>query len=385
MNIAPHNSRIYARLNALHGIQPYSPIDILYFAGVTGSFAASASLFSAVYISQVLLEVPTGVLSDFVGRVRTVTLGTICNALSIGLYLIGGSYWTLLAGATFQGAMQAFFSGNNQALLYESCLQDGDETYHSHMARAERNFHIAATVSAVFGGVLALVSFRFVYATALLPAVCAIAASTRLVEPAAQQRNDATPRAHLSAAIRHLRSNSRLRTITAASSIEYAVGHASFSLQQAFNSTLWPVWALGMSRALSGLFASISFAMSSRIIDRFGPLKTLIYLGVWGKVLPLIGLLRPSVASPFMASTASLTFGTGIVANSTLMQQEFTSEQRATLGSITSVIGSVLAAVASVALGLLADQFGLRVALLCGLGSLSIATLLYVRLHNVAS
>ena len=46
----------------------YGPVAILYFAQVTGSFAQGLSVFSVAMLAAALLEVPTGVFSDRIGR-----------------------------------------------------------------------------------------------------------------------------------------------------------------------------------------------------------------------------------------------------------------------------------------------------------------------------
>ncbi len=382
MLIAPHNTKIYKWFNALHGLQLFSPIAILYFVSITHSYTAAASLFSAAYITQVLLEVPTGVLSDKYGRVRTITFGAVCYFVSLVLYVVGGGYAMLFVGALLEGAMRAFYSGNNQSLLFESGLQDGQDRYHHDMAGTETFFHVSATVSAVLGGVIATWSLRSVYVVSLLPAALTILVSTRFIEPQHAQSIKEKSLYHIKDSLKYLVQNKRLRLASVASSLEFGTGQAMFNLTLAFYKSVWPLWAVGVVRALSGLYATISFAFSGKIIDKLTPLKTVIYSGLWARVLSFIGLLFPGVASPLVISSSSLSFGTMTVAESVLLQKEFTSKQRATLGSITSLLGSMWYALASLGFGLLADHFGLQKALLCGLVPLSVSTLLYVRLKR---
>ena len=54
----------------------------------------------------------------------------------------------------------------------------------------------------------------------------------------------------------------------------------------------------------------------------------------------------------------SVFYGCKTVAESTLLQREFTDEQRATMGSLTQFFGSILFGVSSLALGILADAIG---------------------------
>ena len=55
------------------------------------------SVFSAAMLAQSLFEMPTGVLSDMVGRKKTVVYGALAGVFALSFYAIGGTYWALLA------------------------------------------------------------------------------------------------------------------------------------------------------------------------------------------------------------------------------------------------------------------------------------------------
>jgi predicted MFS family arabinose efflux permease len=63
-------------------------------------------------------------------------------------------------------------------------------------------------------------------------------------------------------------------------------------------------------------------------------------------------------------TTSSLFFGTGTVAQSSLLQKEFTHEQRATMGSLNSLASNLLFGVMAIILGFVADKIGPAKALL---------------------
>lgn len=63
-------------------------------------------------------------------------------------------------------------------------------------------------------------------------------------------------------------------------------------------------------------------------------------------------------------ASASVLYGTGEVAKSTLLQHEFTDGQRATMASINSLAGNAFFAVFVVLVGILADRVGLAGSLL---------------------
>jgi predicted MFS family arabinose efflux permease len=129
-------------------------------------------------------------------------------------------------------------------------------------------------------------------------------------------------------------------------------------------STVWPVWAIGIASMLSNLGAIVSFYFSGKVIKKFGELRTMIAGTVYSKVINIIALVFPTVASPAIMTTTSLFFGTGTVAESSLLQKEFTHEQRATMGSLNSLASSVAFGIAGVVLGFIADKIGPAKALL---------------------
>jgi MFS family permease len=118
-SIAAHNIRLLTWFNFFLDFRPYGPIAIIYFAQVTGSFALGLSIFALTSLSASLFEVPTGVLSDKMGRKNTIVTGAIVSTLAITWYAFGQSFWPLVIGAVLEGVAISFFSGNNEALLYD--------------------------------------------------------------------------------------------------------------------------------------------------------------------------------------------------------------------------------------------------------------------------
>ncbi len=76
MNISK-NVKLLKWFNFFSDFSLFSPIAILYFTQITGSFALGMSIFSVGMISAALFEVPTGIFSDKIGRKKTITLGAI--------------------------------------------------------------------------------------------------------------------------------------------------------------------------------------------------------------------------------------------------------------------------------------------------------------------
>ncbi len=108
----------------------------------------------------------------------------------------------------------------------------------------------------------------------------------------------------------------------------------------------------------------------------------LLWCNIGGIAIGAISVGLPTVASPALSTASSFLFGPGVVAQGSLMQKAFSSAQRATMGSLISLGGNILFAIAVFALGWAADRIGPRYALLIAqLLSIPVA-LLYWRLYR---
>jgi MFS family permease len=360
------NIRLLAWFNFWTDFRPYAPIAILYFSQVSGSYALGMSVYSVAMLSQSLFEVPTGVFSDMIGRKRTVVCGAVAGLLSLTFYAICGAYPVLIIGGIFEGLARAFYSGNNDALLHDTLAESGQrETFQEYLGKTSSMFQFALGISALIGGLIAAVSFQAVMWVSVIPPLLALGVSLFFVEPKMHTHKSSNIYAHLGTAFQNIVRNPRLRTISAASVLSYAIGESSWLFRSTFVASLWPVWALGVAQMIGNLTAAIGYYFAGRLIRRFGEFRLLIGGMSLSEAIDLFGLLVPTVLSPALMASNSIFFGVNNVASRGLLQREFTDEQRATMGSLNSFAGSITFAVFSFLLGALADRIGVIPALVC--------------------
>ena len=158
--------------------------------------------------------------------------------------------------------------------------------------------------------------------------------------------------------------NKKLRLLNISSIISYAIGESTYQFRAAFVNTLWPLWAVGFSQILSSIGAAISYWYSGKLIKKVGAFRLLLISNIYSKVINIGSVAVATVGSPVLLSSTSLFHGANDVANSKLMQKEFTDEQRATLGSINSFMGNLAFGIFAVILGIFADKLGPTKALL---------------------
>ncbi|OGG29463.1 hypothetical protein A2973_02870 [Candidatus Gottesmanbacteria bacterium RIFCSPLOWO2_01_FULL_49_10] len=359
------NIKLLSWLNFCTDFVFFAPVAILYFAHVTGSYALGMSIFSLAYVSSAIFEMPTGIISDMVGRKKTTIFGAVGSVGCVTLYAIGGSYWMLALGALLQGLARAFYSGNNDALLHDTLRETGKESeYHTYLGKTSSMFQIALALAAAMGGFMASRSYALVMWASVIPQIGALVIATQLVEPSIETRSNTNIFVHIREALGQFKQNYRLRLLTLASAMRFGLGESGYFLRTAFISTLWPVWAIGVLSAFSNLVAALGFFYGGRLIDKFQPLRVLNFEIISNRIVNLAALLFPTVVSPVLMNSTSLVFGAGTVAMNSLLQKEFTQAQRATMSSLNAFVGSMVFGITSVILGVLADRFDARAALI---------------------
>ena len=360
------NIRILRAFNFCNDFILYAPVAILYFTRVSGSFALGMSIFSIAMFSSAIFEIPTGIFSDRIGRKRTVTLGAISYVFCTIFYAIGYSYIFLVAGAIFEGLGRSFFSGNNDALLYDTLLEERKENrFHEYLGNVGSMFQLALAVSALSGSFLAGVSFSLVVWLSVIPQIVCVLLSLKLKEPKVHgKKNTGNIYSHLSIAIKEFKRNKKLRLLSLSDILRYGVGEAYFYFNSTFIATLWPIWAIGLAKTLSYAGGALSFRFSGKVIDKFGAEKLLVTTSIYNRFINIVAILFPSILSPLLMSTPSLVYGISSVSTAKLLQKEYTKEQRATMDSLNSLGGSTFFAFFSIGLGLIADKFGIVSAML---------------------
>lgn len=353
------NIKLLALFNFFTDFHLYSAILIIYFAKVTGSYALGMSLFSVAMVSSALFEIPTGIFSDFIGRKKTMVLGAVCSILSVTFYAIGMNFLILFIGALFEGLRQAWYSGNNDALLYETLSSSNrKDDYDHYLGRTSAMFQVAAAVGIIVGGFIAVWSFPLVMWLSVIMQVVCLIISLFIVEPIKHSKQSSNIYTHLMVAIKKIWINRKLRLLSINSIISFAIGESTYQFRSAFVNTLWPLWAVGFSQVLSSIGAAISYWYSGKLIKKVGTFRLLFISNIYSKIINISSVVISTVASPVLLSSTSVFHGANDVANSKIMQKEFTDEQRATLGSINSFMGNLAFGFFAVILGIFADKFG---------------------------
>lgn len=355
---APIIKNIYAFYwsSFLGCFRPHWPIAVLYYQSITGSYASAMMVFSIIFLTQSILEIPTGLISDLVGRKKSMIAGALCSCVALFLYALGFNIWVLFAGAMCEGLGRSICSGTDKAFLYETLHeQDQSNEFEAIFGKANSFEQLALGLSAILGGLLTVISLQFVMWVAVIPTILNVFCAFLFVDVERPKINRQSPFDLFRDAIYGLTGNKRLRLVSLAEVIGFGFGEAAFYFQAVFFNLLIPQWLIGVVRSIHHFFGAIGFWSASSVITRFGHKHVLIGGNIIVSIIQFITLVTASVLTPFIMAILNVDYGYSSTAKNGLMQREFSNKQRATMGSMVSLAGSLCFSVVSILLGLIAD------------------------------
>ena len=226
-------TRLYAFSFLQKTLFPMAIITLFWKDRIGLSLTQILFLQSIFSIATVLLEYPSGYVSDRLGYRVALTIASLLGMAGWGLYTVAGSFGQVLAAEILLGVSLSFISGSDSALLYETLKAEGQEQFYArHEGRMNGFAQTGEAMGAIFAGVL--------YATApLLPFFLqagiwflAFIITRTMDEPA---RELCAPVSHLAEALRTIRFTFRENRLLRATILLNAVlGLASF----------YPVWLI---------------------------------------------------------------------------------------------------------------------------------------------
>ncbi len=142
-------------------------------------------LAALYYLFVVVLEVPSGWMSDRLGRVITLRLTAVAWIGAHTCFLLGDDrFVVIMIGQGLMAAGFASLSGTDVTFHYDTLeALDRAETYGDRQARVASIGLVSFAGAALAGGFLGLVDIRLAFAAALGMAVLQLSLTTQLTEP----------------------------------------------------------------------------------------------------------------------------------------------------------------------------------------------------------
>ena len=338
------------------------------------------SIFS---IAMLVLEIPSGYLSDTWGRKNTLIAGSVCGVFAYITYALSTQFIGFMTAELFLAVAFSFASGTVEALTYDTLLEEGETDAYKKIHGKQLFCRFG---SEAFGGLLAgalvLISLRTAFWVQIIPASIGFLLALSLEEPKRHKQQETR---HLDVMWNVLRQslihNIPLRSIIALSAIISTLTLSLFWFTQPYQIEVGlPLTLFGIAHAivvLAGAFASTNAHRISRVL---GDRLLLIYIAVTvivgyialGFILSLWGLLF------FLVVRVAWGLLTPLISD--IINRMTTSDIRATVLSIRAFVSRALFACLVPLFGYMADVLTLNTALLTigVVGGISIGSVIFL-------
>ncbi len=356
------------KLNCFFGdLWPLSALAIVYFEQITGSYATALGVFSIANIVQSLSEVPTGIISDKIGRRKTMITSASIFFLSFIIFALAGNLERgsfLILGGILWGIAEAFASGTDDALMYETMQQlRKEDKYDIIYARSRTFSQIGLATGALLAAIVTyFYSLNILAWVSTLPALGQVVVTFFFVEPSTHLKEDASSLKHFLAAWKDLCKNRKLQILATIQMLNKGIGYTAHRLEGVYFNMLIPTWLVNITRVIKQASGAISFSITP-YIRKLGFFKILLLSSIGNVLVRTIGIILNNFATPFIISFVNIFYGSEATAESSLLQKELSQKQRATMGSIVSLIGGLFAAVIYYIIGAIADIFSVYFAI----------------------
>lgn len=359
---AEQNIKLLNILTFLKGFRTYEGVLAVFFATVSGSFTVGMTVFAVMNLSASFFEVPTGVLSDNIGRKKTLLLYYFSGALAILIFYLAQSTTALIVGAVITGFSMAMRSGTVSAFVYENLELLGRK---DEFKKVEGKRFALGRYSLVIAGIVgtAIIYFVDIRTAILLTLIVLIAAfllAFLLRDIKKFELKKANIYADLTKAWKNFIDDPGLRDLSLGRMISRGAGNVEYRFRSLFFSAIMPEWLVNLLGMLNNLISGIAMQWTHWVVHKFGILRSLVHIDILDRfVVSGLIFLNTITSGIIMNVTTSIVFGIREIAAEDLLQSRYSKERRATMGSLVGLGGSLIYGIAAISVGFLADYIGL--------------------------
>lgn len=363
------NLRIFPIFEIFYRFTPHFLIAPLYYQEILGSYTLAMAVFSTTLISCSISEIPMGIISDFMGRKRTIIFASFCNFFSFLLFILAGifeQYSNVLcfSAAIVLGLSQALYSGTLDAFIYESIKASNQlEDYNRLYSRIKGLGAMSSAISALLSGILSyyysyIICFYLSGFAAVMTMIIGLFYYN--IDYSSAYFSYKNLKEHLKNIYLFYKNNTKLRWISLA---KIMGDNVSYRIDIIYFKMLIPEYLLGTPRMLKKFCECISYIYASYLIEKFKPIGVLIISNSYMIAIRSLAIGLNNFLSPFIISLVDLLDGTSSTSFSNLLQHEYSDKQRATMESIISMVSTIWTSILLLLIGIVIDYTGVRFAL----------------------
>jgi len=360
-----HNILKMYLLKAVLWFMVAMPIIVLFFQE-HGLTLTEVMILQSIYsFSVALFEIPSGYIADIFGRKRTIVLSTIFTFIGFLVFSFFGGFYAFAIAQVLVGIGGSLMSGSDSAIIYDTLLETNSKiTYTKIEGRSYAIGNFSEAFAGILGGFLAVGSIYMPIYVQTSILFFSIPIAFTLIEPTMYKENklDRSFKAVLEVVKFAMVDSQKLKWLIIYSS---AMGVATLSMawfaQPFFKSINIPLAYFGILWAVLNFSAGITSFNAHQFDKKDNDYKMLFYLAlampisflflgynasVYGLIFILLIYLLRGIVTPILRNA---------------INENTTSNKRATVLSVRSLIIRISFAISAPILGYIADNYSLAI------------------------
>lgn len=349
----------------------FVPIIVLFFQDLSLSYSQIFWIFTIGAVFSFLIEIPTGVISDLYGSRRSIIWSKFLIFLSFIFFGFAFNFWSLIIANLIYELGKGFRSGTETAYIYNYLAENKDAPRYT-VVKVNQKFYarISESLAALFGGFIAYrLGFNWVFFIAAIPALVNFIQTLSWAHLEDVHQDQLKTWRHsftfTKNAFKELRANRGVINII----INISLFSGAFSaldkfVQPYMKNTGLDLQYFGMVYAAFLIFIAFLVKYLAKYEERWGDIKIMNYSALLA-ILPLI-ILASGISSVWAVGLFFLVlmidnFRSPVANN--LFHEQVGATNRATMGSILSLVTAMNKLWILPVIGYFADFFSMSVAI----------------------
>jgi len=257
----------------------YIPVIALFYIASQVSFEEFTIIFAVFGLTTLLLEIPSGVFADLLGKKNSLLISRFCYLIQLVILAFFNGFWPLLIGQVIVGVGVSLTSGAKEAILYDTLKKLKREKEHKRLSGLM--FTVMFVTQAfvfIIGGVLFTIHYKLPAIASLPFGFFGFFLTFFLKEPykGAKKATLKNSFLHLKEGLGYFIDNGYVKYLAFYSLIVYAAIDISLTTSSVYlEKILIPVYLIGVVAFVTSLLSAYTSKKADVIEERLGEKSSL--------------------------------------------------------------------------------------------------------------
>lgn len=367
MNIKKQLQKLYL-YELISGFQIVDAVWVVFLLQRDFSIAQVGIAEGVFHVVSMCCEIPSGMVADLIGRKRTLVLSGLVSAAGSLCMILTNAFPMILVAMGLNALSYNLVSGSREALTYDSLLEAGAQEDYLRVSATQEKLYLAIFAAAnLFSVVTVSLGYEKGYLISMIQGLCCSIVAFGLWEPRRENRKEKEQKENWGRILKkHVIESGRFvitHGLVASRMLVSGIADAGYYivfmlLQQHFvENGIQAKWI-----GIPLLLVSFGGMIGASLGEKTGKVKIKFLLLAGGVIEGLLIVFSGMQALPSCILAAGLAHGISEMLTIRIgdeNQKIFSSEVRATMVSVESMVYSVVMVVFSPVIGWLAEKFSI--------------------------